>query len=106
MDYLVTGLSVSVLVTVVFALHGVVQQQMKNLQERLEAEAIRLKDNTDKAERRLDDLNRLAELRVKEETTKAEERFDAALTGLERRCIERLVAMEDKLNIKFTKTGG
>ena len=71
-SYIVPGLSIGVLLSVIWALHGITQQQIRNLQERLEQEAIRLKDNTDKAERQLAESTRLAEDRLKGETTKAE----------------------------------
>ena len=120
-DIFVQGLSVTVIVTIVFALynvtqgqiksmnagfrgeidkmHGIVQQQLRNLQERLEAEAVRLKDNTDKAERRLDDCTRLAELRLKEETTKAEARLAESFVTAEHRRKEQLTALEEKFTL-------
>lgn len=74
-EYIIPGLSLGVTVSIIFAIHGIVQQQIKNLQDRLEQEATRLKENTEKSERRLDDLNRLSEQRLKDETSKAEQRL-------------------------------
>lgn len=100
-EYIIPGLSLGIIVSIVFALHGIVQQQIKNLQERLDQEAIRLKENTEKSERRLDDLNRLAEQRLKDETSKAELRVEVSLKVAEDHRKEQARATVEMLDLKI-----
>lgn len=100
-EYIIPGFSLVVVVSIVFALHGIVQQQIKNLQERLDQEAIRLKENTEKSERRLDDLNKLAEQRLKDETSKAESRVETSLTLSEIHRKDQLRATIETIDLKF-----
>lgn len=97
----ISGIGITFILAITFALHRIVQEQIKHLQERLEGEAIRLKDNTDKAEKRLDDSTIKAEERLKEETTKAETRLADSFNIAENRRREQLDALESKLTLRI-----
>ena len=103
-EFIIPGVSLAFVVAIVWALHGVVQEQIKGLQDRLEQEAVRLKENTDKAEKRIDEMARLSEARLQNETTKAESRLDTALTNADRRKMEHLKSLEEKLTITIAGT--
>lgn len=99
--FAIGGLSIGVLVTIVFALHNVVQQQIKNLQDLSKAESDRLKEDSNKTERRLDDATMKAENRLRDETLKTEVRFAASLQEVEKRNQEKLDSVDLRISIEF-----
>ncbi len=64
----VGGLSVAVIVSIIFSLHGVVKEQLKVLKENSEKVEKRLDNETKKSEERLERETAKVEIRMKETT--------------------------------------
>lgn len=82
-DFLIPGFSVAILISIIAALHGITQQQIKNLEQRLDRESNLLREETTKPAQRLAEALSLAEERRKEQLVASEKalRFEIESMG-------------------------
>lgn len=82
-DLLIPGFSIAILISIIAALHGITQQQIKNLEQRLDRESNLLREETTKPAQRLAEALSLAEESRKEQLSSVEKslRFEIESMG-------------------------
>ncbi len=101
MDIIVSISVVSIILSIIYGLHKLTNQQIQNIQNYIENEFIKIQTGADKVENRLDVAAKTTEDRLQSETTRSGLRLESLLKSLENQTKLYIDGITNKIDSEF-----